>query len=249
MKPFLLSLVVPVFNEEKVLREFFARIVKVLEPFQYELIFVDDGSRDQSWLLIAEMARANKSVLAISFSRNFGHQAAISAGLEHAAGDAVIVMDADLQDPPEVILAMVEKWKEGYDVVYGTRTERKGETWFKKVTASIYYRILRQASNIDMPREAGDFRLMSRAVVDSLNSIPERIRYMRGLTSWVGFRQIGVPYVRDQRYAGETKYSLDHFVYLDAITDCYFSWPFCDSAFCIVRYSFALCLFHYQNGG
>jgi dolichol-phosphate mannosyltransferase len=208
MKPFLLSLVVPVFNEEKVLREFFARIVKVLEPFQYELIFVDDGSRDQSWLLIAEMARANKSVLAISFSRNFGHQAAISAGLEHAAGDAVIVMDADLQDPPEVILAMVEKWKEGYDVVYGTRTERKGETWFKKVTASIYYRILRQASNIDMPREAGDFRLMSRAVVDSLNSIPERIRYMRGLTSWVGFRQIGVPYVRDQRYAGETKYSL-----------------------------------------
>ncbi|MFA6601157.1 MAG: glycosyltransferase family 2 protein [Candidatus Omnitrophota bacterium] len=208
MNSFLLSLVVPVFNEEKVLPEFFDRTASALSAFDYEVIFVDDGSRDDSWPVLERMMKKSSRVRAVRLSRNFGHQAAITAGLEHAAGDAVVVMDADLQDPPEVIPAMVARWQEGYDVVYGTRAERRGESWFKKVTAGIFYRFLRRASPVDLPREAGDFRLMSRAVVNSINSLPERIRYMRGLTSWVGFRQVGLPYTRDPRFAGETKYPL-----------------------------------------
>ncbi len=208
MKQSFISVVAPVFNEAQTIREFFTRVTQTLKNFSFELVLVDDGSHDLSWQIIQELAKSNKSIRAIRLARNFGHQAALTAGLEHAKGDAVIIIDSDLQDPPEIILEMIEKWKEGFDVVYGVRKERKGESLFKKTTASLFYHFFRSTSQINAPLEAGDFRLLSRNVVNALKQLPERVRFLRGLTSWVGFKQTGVYYTRDPRFSGETKFSI-----------------------------------------
>lgn len=219
------SIVVPVYNEELLIEESYRRLKKVMDSTDetYELIFVDDGSHDKSAEILSRISMSDKNVKLISFSRNFGHQTAITAGMDNAKGDAVVVIDADLQDPPEVILKMIEKWKEGYDVVYGKRAERKGESFFKLFTARVFYRLLKSLTNVDIPVDTGDFRLIDRKVCDvmnSLNSIKEKNRYIRGLVSWVGFKQIGVEYVRDPRLAGETKYTLKKMLKLamDGIT-------------------------------
>lgn len=204
------SIVVPVFNEELVAEESYQRLKAVMDSTgeAYELIFVNDGSRDRTAEIIAEICAKDKNVKLINFSRNFGHQTAITAGMDNSCGQAVVVIDADLQDPPEVILEMVKKWKEGYDVVYGQRLKRKGETWFKKVTAKAFYRLLASMTSVDIPVDTGDFRLIDRKVCDVMSSLTEKNRYVRGLVSWVGFRQTAVSYVRDERFAGETKYPL-----------------------------------------
>ncbi|HHV75429.1 MAG TPA: glycosyltransferase family 2 protein [Thermoanaerobacterium sp.] len=219
------SVVIPVYNEELLIEESYRRLKKVMDSTDetYELIFVDDGSHDKSAEILSGISMNDRNVKLISFSRNFGHQTAITAGMDNAKGDAIIVIDADLQDPPEVILKMIEKWKEGYDVVYGKRAERKGESFFKLFTARVFYRLLKSLTNVDIPVDTGDFRLIDRKVCDvmnSLNSIKEKNRYIRGLVSWVGFKQIGVEYVRDPRLAGETKYTLKKMLKLamDGIT-------------------------------
>lgn len=204
----LVSIVAPVFNEAQGLEAFIKRLTDALSHHRFELLFVDDGSQDTSWEVIQGMTRRDSRIRSLRFSRNFGHQAAISAGLEHARGDVVVIIDSDLQDPPEVIGPMIEKWQEGYDVVYGIRSDRQGEGLFKKMTATIFYRLFRRLSHIEAPLEAGDFRLLSRAVVDVLIGMPERVRFMRGLVSWVGFRQTGVSYSREKRFVGESKYPL-----------------------------------------
>jgi len=204
------SIIVPLYNEELVVAETYKRLKaemdKLGEP--YEIIFVNDGSRDKTAELTAEICRNDANVKFIDFSRNFGHQIAITAGMDFAAGDAVVVIDADLQDPPSVILQMIQKWKEGYEVVYGKRLARKGETFFKKATAKLFYRLLSSMTNVDIPVDAGDFRLIDRKVCDAMKRISEQNRYVRGLISWVGFRQTAVEYVREERFAGETKYPL-----------------------------------------
>ncbi|MGJ7045385.1 glycosyltransferase family 2 protein [Thermoanaerobacterium thermosulfurigenes] len=219
------SVVIPVYNEELLIEESYRRLKKVMDSTDetYELIFVDDGSHDKSAEILSGISMNDRNVKLISFSRNFGHQTAITAGMDNAKGDAVVVIDADLQDPPEVILKMIEKWKEGYDVVYGKRAERKGESFFKLFTARVFYRLLKSLTNVDIPVDTGDFRLIDRKVCDvmnSLNSIKEKNRYIRGLVSWVGFKQTGVEYVRDPRLAGETKYTLKKMLKLamDGIT-------------------------------
>jgi dolichol-phosphate mannosyltransferase len=178
---------------------------EVGEP--WELILVDDGSRDDSAQVIADLHANDPRVKGISFSRNFGFQVAVTAGLDHAQGDAVILTDADLQDPPEVFPRMIAKWRQGYDVVYGTRASREGETWFKLVTAKLFYRLIYRITDIDIPLDTGDFRLMDRRVVEAIREMPERNRFLRGMVPWVGFRQTGVTYERQARYAGESKYS------------------------------------------
>jgi len=204
------SVVVPLYNEEEVIGETYKRLTAVMEQAggPYELILVDDGSRDKTKMLARLLCQGDPRVRLLSFSRNFGHQTAITAGMEHARGQAVVVIDADLQDPPEVILRMIAKWREGYAVVYGQRTARKGETIFKKLTANVFYRVLRRMTEVDIPVDVGDFRLLDRKVCQVLLSMPERSRYVRGLVSWVGFKQTGVPYVREERFAGVTKYPL-----------------------------------------
>lgn len=204
------SVVIPVYNEEEVLPETYRRIKQVMDSTQgsYELIFVNDGSQDRSREILEDLARKDERVKLINFSRNFGHQIAITAGLDYAEGQAVVVIDADLQDPPEVILAMIEKWKEGYEVVYGKRIKREGESFFKKFTASFFYRLLKRATSIDIPVDTGDFRLVDRKVADVLRLLREKNRFVRGLVSWVGFRQTSVEYVREKRWAGESKYPL-----------------------------------------
>lgn len=216
------SIVVPVFNEELVIKESYRRLKAVMDRTQekYELIFVNDGSRDRTSEMIEQICMDDASVKFLSFSRNFGHQIAISAGMDYASGQAVVVIDADLQDPPELILTMIEKWKEGYDVVYAKRMERKGETKFKLWTAALFYRLLRSMTDVDIPVDTGDFRLIDRKVCDTMKSIKEKSRFVRGLISWVGFRQIAVEYVREERFAGETKYPLKKMLKLslDAMT-------------------------------
>ena len=204
------SLVVPIWNEEEVIPALYERVVAVMEQTgePWELIFVNDGSQDRSLALLLALREQDPRVKVIDFSRNFGHQIAITAGTDFAEGDAVIVMDADLQDPPEVVLQMIEKWREGYEVVYAVRTKRVGETKFKLWTASLFYRILQGITDVDIPLDAGDFRLMDRRVVLAMRRLREQHRFMRGLSSWVGFKQIGVEYERAERYAGETKYPL-----------------------------------------
>ena len=205
----LVTLVVPVFNEEEVLGAFYERTSRALgsiESMSYELIFIDDGSRDTSYEQLAAFAARDPHVRVIKFSRNFGHQIAISAGIDHARGDCVAVIDADLQDPPEVLADMVSQWKQGFDVVYGVRSDRAGETRLKLWTASMFYKMLGRLTNIHIPANVGDFRLMSRRVIDQVKTLREKDRFVRGLVSWVGFRQTGVTYQRDARYAGETKY-------------------------------------------
>lgn len=217
-----LSVVIPAFNEQEVIEASYQRMKKVMDGLKrpYELIFVNDGSKDNTRAILNNICEGDKNVRVIHFSRNFGHQAAITAGMEFSRGDAVVVIDADLQDPPELIEQFVQKWEEGYDVVYGKRMERKGETFFKKFTAKIFYRFLDRMTNVEIPVDTGDFRLIDRKVCDAMSSIKEKNRYIRGLISWVGFNQCGVEYVREERYAGVTKYPLKKMIKFasDAIT-------------------------------
>jgi glycosyltransferase involved in cell wall biosynthesis len=217
----LLSIVVPIYNEAEVLEELLSRLRAALEPLgRYEVVLVDDGSRDGSWELLLSQAAGDGRLRLLRLSRNFGHQVAISAGLDAARGDAVVTIDGDLQDPPEVIPALVAKWNEGYDVVYAVRTEREGETFFKRRTADLFYWLIGRVSPVEIPPQAGDFRLLSRRAVRALAGMPERARFLRGMSAWIGYRQIGVPYRRDPRYAGATKYSTRKMVRFaaDAIT-------------------------------
>lgn len=205
-----LSLVLPIYNEEPVIPELHKRLAAFLGDVgeSWEVIFVDDGSRDRSREMLRALAEQEPRYKVVGFARNFGHQIAITAGVDYAEGEAVVVMDADLQDPPEVVKAMIDKWREGFDVVYAVRTKREGETFFKKVTAAAFYRLLRKMIRIDIPLDAGDFRLMSRQVVIALRSLRETHRFVRGMVSWVGFKQTAVYYERPARFAGETKYPL-----------------------------------------
>jgi glycosyltransferase involved in cell wall biosynthesis len=205
-----LTIVIPVFNEEPMIAELDRRIKSFLGQIgeTWEVVFVDDGSRDASFAMLSELASREPRYRILSFSRNFGHQVAITAGLDRAEGDAVVIMDADLQDPPEVVREMIDRWREGYDVVYGVRRRREGETFFKRATAAMYYRLLRSMLQFDIPVDAGDFRLLSRPVVETLKLLRERHRFVRGMVAWVGFRQTAVYYDRPARFAGETKYPL-----------------------------------------
>ncbi len=217
-----LSIVIPVYNEEGVLPELYDRLTKVGEALghTFELIFVNDGSKDRSREILSHVCSQDDRVKVIQFSRNFGHQIAITAGLDHASGDAVVVIDGDLQDPPEVIPSLVKKWQEGYEVVYAIRESREGEGPFKKLTAAIFYRLLGSFTRIEIPKDTGDFRLMSRRAVSELRALKERARFVRGLVSWIGFRQTGITFARDRRLAGETKYPFRKMLRfaLDAIT-------------------------------
>jgi dolichol-phosphate mannosyltransferase len=209
--PKLLSIVIPCYNEEEVIAETIKRLKAFavdLKNLDVEFIFVDDGSRDQTRALLKSFSALDSRIKIVGFARNFGHQIAVTAGVDAARGDAVVLIDADLQDPPEVVHEMIKKWEEGYDVVYGTRTERPGESAFKLATARLFYRVLNKLSSVPIPLDTGDFRLMSRPVVDVLGAMPERDRFIRGMVSWVGFKQIALPYKRAQRFAGETKYPL-----------------------------------------
>ncbi|WP_003545123.1 glycosyltransferase family 2 protein [Desulfotomaculum nigrificans] len=216
------SIVVPVYNEEEVIAETYARLKRVMDTTgePYELLFVNDGSRDRTAQILSEICQKDSHVKLINFSRNFGHQIAITAGMDNALGQAVVVIDADLQDPPEVIWQMIEKWREGYQVVYATRKQRKGETLFKKWTAAMFYRLLRSLTDVDIPVDTGDFRLIDRQVCNVMKKIKEKNRFVRGLVSWVGFRQTAVEYVREERLAGESKYPLRKMIKLslDGIT-------------------------------
>jgi polyisoprenyl-phosphate glycosyltransferase len=203
----LLSVVVPVFNEEETLVELYRRLALALTPTEtWEIVLVDDGSADASWPLMRELAAADPRLRLVRLSRNFGHQAAITAGLETTHGEAVVVIDADLQDPPELIPELVSRWRDGYDVVYAVRSQRSGENRIRLLSISFFYKLLRKIAGNDIPENVGDFRLVSRAVVGALMSMPERARFLRGMTSWVGFRQTGVEYRRDPRHAGTSKY-------------------------------------------
>jgi dolichol-phosphate mannosyltransferase len=204
------SLVVPIFNEEETLSELARRLTLLLDALDgpAEVVLVDDGSSDRSYDLMVAARETDPRFKVLRLSRNFGHQIAITAGMDVAAGNAVIVMDADLQDPPEVVLEMAARWREGFDVIYGVREERPGETRFKKATASAFYRLLRRISNIDVPLDVGDFRLVDRRALEAFKSMRETNRYVRGMFSWIGFRQVGVTFQRDERFAGDTKYPL-----------------------------------------
>nr|WP_263406136.1 MULTISPECIES: glycosyltransferase family 2 protein [Paenibacillus] len=216
------SVIIPMYNEEQVIAHTYERLSKVMDCCgdTYELVFVNDGSRDRTMTIMREIADRDPRVKIIDFSRNFGHQVAITAGMDYARGEAIVVIDADLQDPPEVILEMIAKWKQGYEVVYGKRLKRHGETAFKKVTAKLYYRLLSSMTSVDIPTDTGDFRLIDRKVADVLRGLKEKNRYVRGLVSWVGFQQTSVEYVREERFAGETKYPLKKMLRfaLDGIT-------------------------------
>jgi dolichol-phosphate mannosyltransferase len=202
------SVIVPIYNEADNISELYQRAKGVMDSTNepWELILVDDGSTDGSTEKIRELAQKDKIVRPVIFARNFGHQVAITAGWDYARGDAVIIIDADLQDPPEVILDLAKKWKEGYEVVYAVRGEREGETWFKKFTAAMFYRLIYSITDVKIPVDTGDFRLMDRKVVDVLKQMKERHRFPRGMSAWVGFKQIGVSYKRAARHAGVTKY-------------------------------------------
>lgn len=206
----LLSVVVPCFNEEAVLPSTHQRLRTAVDSIgmPWELLYVDDGSGDGTREILMRLADSDSRVKVISLSRNFGHQVAVTAGLEHAAGTAVAVIDADLQDPPEVIATMVARWREGYDVAYGLRTERTGESAFKLWTARTFYKLIGRLSDVPIPLDVGDFRLLSRRAVDAFKSMPECDRFIRGMVAWVGFRQVAVPYVREPRHAGTSKYPL-----------------------------------------
>ncbi|MDY7049613.1 MAG: glycosyltransferase family 2 protein [Microcystis panniformis WG22] len=203
------SLIIPIYNEEETIPELYRRVSDVMDSLDdsVELILINDGSRDRSLNLMRELQERDARVCYISFARNFGHQAAVTAGLNFARGQVIVVLDADLQDPPELIPKMIESWQAGYHVVYAQRTKRKKESWFKRLTAYVFYRLLRQLADVDIPADTGDFCLMDRQVVDVLNSMPERNRYIRGLRAWIGFRQTAVKFERDPRFAGEVKYT------------------------------------------
>jgi polyisoprenyl-phosphate glycosyltransferase len=202
-----ISVVAPVHNEVGTLVELHRRLTLTLADVDaYEIVLVDDGSTDGSWATLLELAGRDSRVRLLRLSRNFGHQAALSAGLDAARGDAIVLMDADLQDPPEVIPQLVAKWHEGFDVVYALRGQREGEPWLRLTSIRLFYRLLRRISPTGIPENAGDFRLLSRRAADAISAMPERARFLRGMTSWIGYRQTGVPYKRDVRYAGDSKY-------------------------------------------
>jgi dolichol-phosphate mannosyltransferase len=210
MTPIRYSIIAPIYNEYENLPELYRRVRAVMEQTgePWELILVDDGSTDGSTERIQELAAQDRRVRPLIFARNFGHQIAVTAGLDYSRGDAVVIIDADLQDPPEVILELIEKWKEGYEVVYAVRAEREGETWFKKTTAALFYRLIYRITDVKIPLDTGDFRLLDRKVVNVMNRMREQHRFLRGMSAWVGFRQIGVHYKRAPRFAGQTKYPL-----------------------------------------
>jgi polyisoprenyl-phosphate glycosyltransferase len=203
------SFVLPVFNEQETLLELYERLAKVADGLDgaSEMIFVDDNSDDGTYQLLLELQSRDPRCKIIRLARNFGHQIAISAGLDHASGDAVVVMDADLQDPPEVVPELIERWQEGYEVVYAVREHREQEPWLKRMTAAAFYRVIARLSSVRLPVDVGDFRLVDRRALDAFRSMPERRRYVRGMFAWVGFNQTGVAYARSGRFAGEPKYS------------------------------------------
>lgn len=206
-----LSVVVPMYYEEEMVNTCYKELIKVLtslKDYDYEIIFINDGSQDKTLSLLTKIANKDKKVKIISLSRNFGHQAAVSAGLKYATGDAVLIIDADLQDPPKVIPDMLKLWEKGYEVIYGRRLLRKGESFFKLFTAKMYYKVLNHLSTVNIPKDTGDFRLVDKKVVEVINSLPEHNRFLRGLFSFAGFKQIEFLYERDKRYAGKTKYTL-----------------------------------------
>jgi len=202
------SVIAPIFNEKDNLPELYRRVKEVMDQTRkpWEFLLVDDGSSDGSTDMLRDMAKKDKRVRPVIFARNFGHQVAVTAGLDYARGEAVVIIDADLQDPPELILEMAKKWQEGYEVVFAVRTEREGESWFKLWTASLFYRMIYRITDVKIPLDTGDFRLMDRKVVDVMKTMRERHRFLRGMSAWVGFKQIGVEYKRAARTAGETKY-------------------------------------------
>lgn len=212
----MISIIIPIYNEEEVLPESYKRIKEVAENLkdEYELVFINDGSRDKSLQMLKDLANYDKNVVVLSFSRNFGHQCAVSAGMEHCKGNCAIIIDADLQDPPKVIYDMVAKWKEGYDIVYGKRKSRAGESFFKKFTAKVYYKIVASLSEFEIPRDSGDFRLIDRKVIDTLNDMPEHNRYLRGMNAFAGYKQFALEYEREARFAGETHYTMKKMVKL-----------------------------------
>jgi polyisoprenyl-phosphate glycosyltransferase len=218
--PKLLSVVAPVYNEAELIEEFVARTLGAVADYVFELVLVNDGSSDRTPELLDQIAAQDPRVRVIHLSRNFGHQAALTAGLEHATGDAVAMLDADLQDPPELIGEMVAQWSQGSDVVYAVREQREGETAFKLATASWFYRLFDKLAQVDLEPNSGDFRLLDRRALNALLEMTERSRFLRGMTVWVGFRQTAVSYQRDARHAGETKYTLRRMLRfsLDAIT-------------------------------
>lgn len=206
-KEFLLSIVVPVFNEEANINALFSRLKPALQPFNYEIVMVNDGSTDNSLSVIMELMKTESSIKLINLTRNFGHEAATTAGVDNTKGDAVVVIDADLQDPPELIPEMINLWKEGYEVVYAQRESREGETWIKKASSKLFYKFMSKLSDIPIPQNTGDYRLMDRKVVDDFKRIKEKNRFFRGLVCWVGYNQIGIMFKREKRHSGKTKYN------------------------------------------
>jgi dolichol-phosphate mannosyltransferase len=216
------SIIAPIYNELDNIPELYPRLREVMDKTgePWELILVDDGSSDGSTEIIRKLAENDERVRPVIFARNFGHQIAVTAGIDYSRGDAVVIIDADLQDPPEVILDLIEKWREGFEVVYAVREEREGETWFKRTTASLFYRLIFKITDVNIPLDTGDFRLMDKKVVAVMRQMREKHRFLRGMSAWVGFKQVGVNYKRKPRYAGETKYPLNKMIKLalNAIT-------------------------------
>ncbi len=216
------TIIAPIYNEIDNIQTLYTRVCEVMDSSgePWEFVMIDDGSSDGSTDAILELKKQDPKIVPVIFARNFGHQIAVTAGLDYSQGEAVVIIDADLQDPPEVILDLIQKWKEGYEVVYATRSKREGETWFKLFTASAFYRLIQRITDINLPMNAGDFRLLDRKVVDVMGGMREKHRFLRGMSVWVGFRQTGVEYERAERLAGETKYPLKKMFRLasDAIT-------------------------------
>lgn len=212
-----ISLVIPMYDEEEVARQCYERVKKCLvsiTDYEHEIIFINDGSKDDTFTILSEIAKNDPTVKVISFSRNFGHQASVVAGLQHISGEAIVILDADLQDPPELIPEMLSLWEQGYQVIYGKRKARKGESRFKLLTAKMFYETLTRLSDVDIPKDTGDFRLVDRKVVDAISEMPEHNKFLRGLFSWVGYKQIPFEYERQERLAGKTKYPLKKMIKL-----------------------------------